>query len=106
MQASRDAGLAQAALQCVDGLVVLLLSGTDKGKEEAAAALWSLAITNSRLKLAVAHAGAIPPMIKLLGSGTMAGKEEAAGVLWTLLSNEDERKASIDVKVTLVRNRR
>jgi hypothetical protein len=47
--ASRDAGLAQAALQCVDGLVVLLLSGTDKGKEEAAAALWSLAITNSRV---------------------------------------------------------
>lgn len=67
-------------------------AGTDKGREEAAAALWSLSITNSKLKMAVAHAGAIPPMLTLLGAGTAAGKEEAAGVLWTLLSHEDERQ--------------
>ncbi|KAK3278401.1 hypothetical protein CYMTET_13654 [Cymbomonas tetramitiformis] len=99
--ASRDVGIAQEALGCVDGLVQLLLTGTDAGREEAAAALWSLAITNNRLKMAVAHAGAIPPMVKLLGSGTAAGKEEAAGVLWTLLSHEDEQKTSVDVKITL-----
>ena len=51
-----------SALQCVDGLVQLLLAGSDKGREEAAAALWSLSITNARLKMAVAHAGGELPV--------------------------------------------
>jgi hypothetical protein len=38
-------------------------------------------------------------MITLLGAGTSAGREEAAGVLWTLLSHEDERQASVDIKI-------
>ena len=62
-------------------------------KEAAAGALRNLAV-NADNKVAIAGAGAIPPLVALLSSGTAAGKEEAAaGALWNLALTPDNRVA-------------
>ena len=72
----------------IAALVALCASGTEKQKEEAAAALCCLAYNNDDNRVLIANEGAIPVLIRLATSGTtMEQKRHAAGALSNLAYN-------------------
>jgi len=83
---SREDGnkVAIANAGAIPPLVVLVTSGTDVVKENAAAALMTLAVNNDGVKVAIVDAAAIPPLVLLIESGTTGAKEKAAATLRNL----------------------
>ena len=83
-------------LSQVPMLVAELQSGCDDAKENAAAALWSLAI-NADNKVAIAKVdgalAALAALVALLCDGSAVGKENAAGALQNLAVNADNQVA-------------
>ena len=47
--------------------------------------------SNQVNQVAVAQAGAIPPLVTLLTWGTPGAKENAAGALWNIAGNADDQ---------------
>ena len=72
--------------------MALARGGTEKQKENAAAALWMLAINDDN-QVAIARAGGIEPLVALARGGTEKQKEHAADALWMLALNDDNQVA-------------
>lgn len=70
-----------------------LRNGTEVEKEEAAKELLNLAYDNPDNKVAIAEAGAIPPLAALARDGTKGQKETAAGALAYLADDTDNQVA-------------
>ena len=65
------------------------------GKEDAAGALWSLAV-NADNQVAIAkEEGALAALVALLREGSAVGKEKAAGAVKSLCSRNKETKDSL-----------
>jgi len=69
-----------------------LRSGGERQKEEAAGALWNLAL-NADNHVSIAVAGGIPPLVALARDGTDRQKEQAAEALGLLAINADNQVA-------------
>lgn len=65
----------------IPALVEVVELGSQRGKENAAAALWHLCTTNHRFRAMVLQEGAIPPLVALSQSGTARAKEKASALL-------------------------
>lgn len=64
-------------------LVALVRDGNDEQKEDAAGALWNLAVNNeNRVKIALC--GGISPLMELVRNGNDIQKEKAAAALWNI----------------------
>ena len=83
-------GAASAAT--VEQIIQDLHSGSAVAKENAAAALWNLAL-NADNQVAIAHAGGIAPLVELTRSGSAVAQLNAAAALWNLALNADNRVA-------------
>ena len=84
--------------------LIALLSGEriEQAKEEAAAALWSLANTHFENQVAIAEAGGIPPLVAVLGLGPRA-QDKAGGALAALaLDNPDNERTIAKLIVSLL----
>ena len=70
------------------------------GKENAAGALWSLAV-NADNGVAIAKVeGALAALVALLRDGSAVGKERAAGALKNLAFNADNKKLLLKLGYT------
>lgn len=65
----------------IPALVEVLELGSQRGKENAAAALLHLCTSNNRFRAKVLQEGAIPPLVALSQSGTARAKEKASALL-------------------------
>ena len=70
-----------------------LSRGAARDRKEAARALWHLAFNGPRKeaaanKVAIANAGAIPPLVAIVRNGPAGGQENAAWVLGDLADND------------------
>ena len=75
--------------------MALLREGSAVGKEDAAGALWSLAV-NADNQVAIAkEEGALAALVALLREGSAVGKEKAAGAVKSLCSRNKETKDSL-----------
>ncbi|KAH9307816.1 hypothetical protein KI387_035727, partial [Taxus chinensis] len=61
----------------ISHLVEVVELGSQRGKENAAAALWQLCSNSNRFRTTVLKEGAIPPLVALSKSGTPRAKEKA-----------------------------
>jgi vacuolar protein 8 len=68
-------------------------STDDTTKSNAARALCLFADANENNRVAVAAAGAIPPLVELLRGGSDEGRAEAAEALWILAYSDDDNDA-------------
>ena len=69
-------------------------------KEHAARALTNLAV-NADNQVAIAAAGAIPPLVALLREGSAEGRAKAAGALGVLALDDDNQWAIIEADAML-----
>ena len=60
----------------IPALVEVVETGSQRGKENAAAALFRLCSHSSRFRASVLQEGAIPPLVALTRSGTARAKEK------------------------------
>lgn len=67
--------------QGIPALVEVVELGSQRGKENAAAALLHLCTSNSRFRAKVLQEGVIPPLVALTKSGTARAKEKASALL-------------------------
>lgn len=65
----------------IPALVEVVEMGSQRGKENAAAALLHLCTNNHRFRAMVLQEGAIPPLVALSQSGTARAKEKASALL-------------------------
>ena len=79
-------------------LVTLLSSGSAKGKEHAAQALWYLSVDPLN-QAAIAKAGGIAPLVQLLDDGTEIATFHAAEALKRLADSSSENQAQIAKKL-------
>ena len=82
-----------AAAGAIEPLVALVRGGSERAKEQAAAALRRLAFNNADNKAAIVAAGGLPPLIALLSDGTPGAQEHAAAALMSLALNADNQAA-------------
>ncbi|KAG0486684.1 hypothetical protein HPP92_008779 [Vanilla planifolia] len=66
---------------CIPLLVEILETGSDRGKENAASALFQLCINNLKFCNLVLQEGAVPPLIALSQFGSTRAKEKALQIL-------------------------
>lgn len=76
----------------IPALVEVVEIGSQRGKENAAAALLQLCINSSKFRATVLQEGAIPPLVALSQSGTPRAKEKAQALLRHF---RDQRHASM-----------
>jgi len=67
--------------QGIPALVEVVEAGSQRGKENAAAALLQLCTNSHRHRALVLQEGAIPPLVALSQSGTPRAKEKASALL-------------------------
>ena len=71
-------------------LVALVRGGSERAKEQAAAALRNLAV-NADNQVTIAAAGAIEPLVALVRGGSEGANAQAAAALWNLADNADNQ---------------
>ncbi len=76
--------------------VALVRSGTAGDREEAAGALWNLAYDAAN-RVAIAAAGAIPPLVALVTNGAAGGQEAAARALADFTSDDEQNEVAVVV---------
>uniref|UniRef100_A0A7S3TW48 Vacuolar protein 8 n=1 Tax=Emiliania huxleyi TaxID=2903 RepID=A0A7S3TW48_EMIHU len=119
LSVNHDNSVAIAAAGGIEALVSLARDGNEGQKEEAAGALWNLAIkrpaasrslssANDDNEAAIVAAGGIDVLVSLARDGNEAQKERAAGALRILADNDDNEAAiaaagGVEVLVSLAR---